>query len=234
MKTGMSRLANSAIPIALASVLGLSAETNARAGEIPTRAPLTDREAIVEAATTIASLMGRTCNFIGLASTAPDQHNRLYRISYRFAGQDEDSPDEGVELVQLLCFTQSNNSEFVYLTKDYGEDQFTPVAFAEPEASYDYTDESFSALKNPPAVTGFRTTFELSNASFDPTSKTVRSLKKWRGSNDAWSAGEWQFQDDHFVLRKFEVDPTYVQGNDNHNAKKPQSFILYQAADSKN
>lgn len=58
-------------------------------------------------------------------------------------------------------------------------------------------------------VDGFTASHELTNAEFDKTTNSISSFAKWRGMGDASSSGTWNFVDGQFVLKNYDVDPTY-------------------------
>jgi Protein of unknown function (DUF1176) len=56
---------------------------------------------------------------------------------------------------------------------------------------------------------GFTSSGSLINSEFDPKTNSISSFSKWRGIGDASSNGTWVFEDGAFVLKNFDIDPTY-------------------------
>lgn len=173
-------------------------------------------------------VMSKECDF----GSNEDGYNKVFHFAFRTRGQDQDSPDHRRTLVQLACSSGAYNFNSIYMMRDDAEDSWEILSFAEPVADYDYADENFSRLKAPPKVSGFVSVTQMTNSEFSPESKTIRSDAKWRGIGDAWSAGEWQFDEGVFVLRKFEIDPTYQPPGDEEAAPTaPASYVLFDATE---
>ena len=175
-------------------------------------------------------VLGKACSFSGTADDTTTGDSHVYLLTYRSRGQDQDSPDHRRTLVQLACAPGADNPQSIYLMRDEADGRWEILAFAEPLADYDYADENFTRLKAPPRVVGFVTATRMANSEYIPQSRTIRSYAKWRGIGDAWSSGEWQFDDGVFVLRKYEMDPTYrpPDGEEEH-ADMPESYVLFDA-----
>jgi hypothetical protein len=194
------------------------------AGALPALAD--DNADIVAGRKFAEPVMGKTCEFKTEADGSPGGYNNVYHLTYRTKGQDQDSPDEKLTLIQLECGTGAYNYSSFYVTRD-GEGRWEIVSFAEPVAEYDYADENFSKLKATPKVSGFVTTDVLVNSEYSEDTKSITSAEKWRGIGDAGSGGEWQFVAGRFVLKKYRMDPTYqaLEGEEDLNA--PSGYILY-------
>lgn len=169
---------------------------------------------------------GRTCDFAASRPGKEIADSHVYRIRYRHPGQDQDSPDAVFPLYQLPCTRSASDAAFVYLTKADGE--FRLLSFAEPKLDYDYADESFSSLKTPPKVAGYITASALAGSTFDSKANSISMKAKWRRQGDAWSSGTWQFDDGEFVLKRYDVDPTYEGRLDDNGAKAPTDRESYQ------
>lgn len=185
-----------------------------------------DNKAIVQAMRWAEKIAGKACNFTTFQQSSELGNSHLYQIRYRHPGQDQDSPDNTFLLYQLLCARGAYDSTFVYLTKEDGA--FRILSFAEPKLDYDYTDESFSKLKSPPKVAGYATTSVLTDSAFDPKTNSISMNAKWRREGDAWSSGTWQFGDAQFVLRRYDVDPTFEGSLDGNNGTAPENKESYQ------
>lgn len=169
---------------------------------------------------------GEGCNFAASARRSERARSHLYQIRYRHPGQDQDSPDTVFPLYELLCARRSYDATFIYLTKQGGA--FRILSFAEPKLDYDYTDESFSSLRSPPKVAGYTAASTLSDSAFDPKTNSISMNAKWRKEGDAWSSGTWQFNDGQFVLKRYDVDPTYEGSLDGNGGKAPAYRESYQ------
>jgi hypothetical protein len=170
--------------------------------------------------------MGRECDFAG----NEDGDNNVFHFTFRSKGQDQDSPDYKRTLVQLTCTSGAYNLSSIYLMRDDTEASWELLSFAEPVADYDYADENFSRLKAPPRVSGYVSVTQMTNSKFAPESRTISAAAKWRGVGDAWSAGKWQFEDGVFILKKYEMDPTYQPpGDEGGDPQMPESYVLFDA-----
>lgn len=177
----------------------------------------------------IEPVMGKTCDFQINGDGTPDGDNNVFPLSYRTKGQDQDSPDYKLTLVQLACSSGAYNFNSIYLTRN-ADGIWELLSFAEPTLDFDYTDENFSRLKAPPKVAGFITVTQLTNSEYDPETKALNAAAKWRGIGDAWSSGEYQFVEGVFVLRKYEVDPTFqAPGEEEPDPNVPESYVVFDA-----
>jgi hypothetical protein len=189
-----------------------------------------DTADIVAARDFAEPVMGKACDFADGVDGTPDGYNNVFRFTFRSRGQDQDSPDHKRTLVQLACSSGAYNFNSIYLMRDDTAERWQLLTFAEPVAAYDYTDEDFSRLKAPPEISGYVTATQLTNSEFDPDTKTISAVAKWRGVGDAWSAGQWQFEDGVFVLKKYEIDPTYQPPGDAESDPDAQeSYVLFDA-----
>ena len=132
-------------------------------------------------------------------------------------------------LFEIYCMSGAYNTSNLYVLKD-AENKLSLVSFASPtfDVAYVDGDETETKLKHDPVVTGYSTSFFLTNPSFDEKTLTLSEYSKWRGIGDAWSAGDWQFRDGQFVLTRYEVDPIYDGNLDNPPQKlQDKSFKLF-------
>lgn len=189
----------------------------------------TDAADIAAARAFIEPVMGKTCDFQSKSDGTPDGYNNVYPLSYRTKGQDQDSPDEKLTLVELACSAGAYNFNLIYLTRN-ADGVWELLTFSQPTLDFDYADENFSRLKAPPKVAGFITSAQLTNAEYDPASRTLTTEAKWRGIGDAWSSGQWQFVEGVFVLKKYEVDPTFQPPGDQAlDPNLPESYVVFDA-----
>ena len=82
------------------------------------------------------------------------------------------------------------------------------LSFPEPHTDIKYVGEDSIKLKSM-VVDGFDATQELTNSEYDEKTKSITSFAKWRGIGDASSNGTWVFVDGQFVLKDFDIDPTF-------------------------
>ncbi|UVC11496.1 DUF1176 domain-containing protein [Rhizobium sp. TH2] len=200
------------------------------AGALPALADdASDAADIAAARKFIEPVMGKTCDFQTNKDGAPDGDNNVFPLSYRTKGQDQDSPDYKLTLVQLACSSGAYNFNSIYLTRN-ADGVWELLTFAEPTLDFDYTDENFSKLKAAPKVAGFIAVTQLTNSEYDPETKVLNSSAKWRGIGDAWSAGVYQFVEGVFVLKKYEVDPTFqAPGEEEPDPNVPESYVVFDA-----
>jgi hypothetical protein len=153
--------------------------------------------------------LGSTCNVTAGKTVAELGDARLYDIRFRYRGQGQDEPDQVFTLIQLPCVSGAYNISSVFLTTGSQEGEYRLLSFAEPKLDYDYKDEAFTQLVAPPKAVGYIARSDLSNAQFDPVTGILSADAKWRGLGDAWSHGEWRFEEGDFVLARFAIDPIY-------------------------
>lgn len=190
-----------------------------------------DNADIAAARKFVEPVMGGECDFVTNDDGTPDGYNNVYRLTFRSKGQDQDSPDHKRTLVQLACSSGAYNFNSIYLLRDDDEGAWQLLSFAEPVADFDYADENFSRLKAPPKVAGYIAVTQMTNSDYDEAGKTITAGAKWRGLGDAWSSGEWRFEDGAFVLKRYEIDPTYEPPEDEpQDPQTPESYVLFDAA----
>lgn len=119
----------------------------------------------------------------------------------------EGGEDRHYVLYAVACSSGAYNVTWVFLV-DEGYDGPMPQGFATPKLRIDYEDDAQERLRSV-RVDGFESWFRLTNARFDPETRTVVSNGLWRGLGDASDSGTWAFEEGRFVLQRYEVDPTY-------------------------
>ena len=190
----------------------------------------TDNADIVAARKFVEPVMGKVCAFASDEKGLPEGYNNVFHLTYRTKGQDQDSPDYKRTLVQLSCSSGAYNFNSIYLLRndDEGEGGWELLSFAEPRTDFDYADEEFTKLKAPPKVTGFIAVTELTNSDYDQNTRTITATAKWRGIGDAWSGGDWRFEEGVFVLKRYEMDPTYQAPDaDAEDTNAPESYVVF-------
>lgn len=187
-----------------------------------------DNADIVAARKFALPVMGKECDFANNDDGTPEGYNNVFHFAYRSKGQDQDSPDYKRTLVQLACSSGAYNFNSIYLMRNDDDATWELLTFAEPVADYDYADEEFSKLKAPPKVSGYMTVTQMTNSEYAEDTRTISASAKWRGIGDAWSGGDWQFEDGVFVLKRYEIDPTYnAPGDDQPDLTEPESYVLF-------
>lgn len=132
-------------------------------------------------------------------------------------------------LYEIFCSAGAYNTSGLYVLKDE-DDRLSLVSFARPtfDVAYVDGDETQTKLKHDPVVTGYGTSYLLTDSFFDEKTQTLSEYAKWRGLGDAWSSGDWQFRDGKFVLSRYEIDPIHDANLDNPSQKlADKSFQLF-------
>ncbi len=133
----------------------------------------------------------------------------VFPISYHQKGAAKSDPDQKVTLYVFECAMAAYNASEVFYMFD-NVVGLHRLSFAEPHMDIVYAPggEDDSKLKSM-KVNGFTATESLINAEFDEKTNSISSFSKWRGIGDASSNGTWVFDDGQFVLKDYDVDPTY-------------------------
>ena len=119
----------------------------------------------------------------------------------------EGGEEEALYLYGFGCSSGAYNLQTVWFVADiYGT--FEPLAFAHPDAEYDYADDDSAVLASH-HITGWTAGVTVTGASYDPETRTLTSNAKWRGLGDARATGEWVLGHEGFTLRRYRVDPTF-------------------------
>jgi hypothetical protein len=132
----------------------------------------------------------------------------VFLITYHPKGSDKSEPDTKVTLYVFECSMAAYNaSEVFYIFDALGLHR---LSFAEPHMDIIYKSGSDDSSKlQSMKVDGFTAAETLINAEFDEKTNSISSFSKWRGIGDASSNGTWVFEDGQFVLKDYDVDPTY-------------------------
>jgi hypothetical protein len=192
----------------------------------PPAAQHTDEADLLSARSFAEATIANLCRSSNHLPPASADHP-VFHFSFRTKGHDQDSPDHRRTLVQLPCSDDGHNTTAIWVMRDDETGRWHILSFAEPRADFDYVDEAFSQLVAPPTVSGYSTSSTLANSRFDPNTLTISARLKWRGGTGAWSAGEWRFEDRAFVLKRYEVDPTYQAPDDTRSDHSGESYILF-------
>jgi Protein of unknown function (DUF1176) len=131
----------------------------------------------------------------------------VHEFKYKAAGSGDKDPPSVATLFAYPCGSGAYNTvEFYYLNID--EQGPARLTFAEPRYDYKYADEESAKLTSM-SLKGFTSTGALINSGFDGKTNSLTSFSKWRGLGDASSKGTWVFSDGAFVLRDYDIDPTF-------------------------
>lgn len=133
----------------------------------------------------------------------PEAHEISFRYSYDEASQ----PDRKMTLFMFPCGAGAYNTTEVYYLAD-PDAGISALSFAAPDFDLKYEGEDSAKLKSF-TLRGFAAQDTLVNSGYDPATRSITSFSKWRGIGDASSTGSWAFVEGRFVLRDYEVDPTY-------------------------
>ena len=133
---------------------------------------------------------------------------QVYKIKYAQAGAAANDPKTEVELFAFSCMMAAYNENQVFYLSETSGKELHLLSFAEPHLDLKYEDEESKKLKSM-NVDGFTASIDLVNAEYDEKTYSISSFSKWRGIGDASSNGTWVFVDGQFVLKTYDVDPTY-------------------------
>lgn len=139
----------------------------------------------------------------------PYEDPQSFDIRFRYESDDETQPDRLLALYQFFCFAGAYNASYVFFSWDAIEG-LRPVALPTPQLDVQYPPDDYEmATITSLAIIGYLARPLVTNASFDPATKTISSYSAWRGIGDASSGGTWVFKEGDFVLETYFVDPTY-------------------------
>ena len=128
-------------------------------------------------------------------------------ISYKPKDATPGQPDNKATLYAFSCAMAAYNETNIFYL-DAGALGLQLLSFAAPQFAYTYSDQENAKLKSM-TFKGFTANSELTNAGYDPATKSISEFAKWRGLADASSSGNWVFDDGQFVLKDYAIDPTY-------------------------
>ena len=133
---------------------------------------------------------------------------QVYKIKYAQAGASTKDPLTEVELFSFVCLMAAYNENEIFYLSDSSGKELHLLSFAEPHLDLKYEDDESKKLKSI-KVDGFTASIDLTNSEYDEKTNSISSFSKWRGIGDASSNGTWVFADGQFVLKTYDVDPTY-------------------------
>jgi hypothetical protein len=145
----------------------------------------------------------------GIEQSGGQVEPEVWHLTFRFDGEDESQPARPLDLYQFFCNSGAYNQMNVYVTvDDYGE--IRDLSFAEPELDivYQEPDNSESPVESL-TISGFKSTTQLVNATYDPETDSISTYSLWRGLGDAFSTAVYVRHGDQFVLKTYDVDASY-------------------------
>ncbi len=192
----------------------------------PALADDSDKAAIQAARQLVSAALGDDCaDDPKMYGDDPYFADTAIRLDWRTDWGD----DTYATLYSIFCFQGAYNTGRAYAIKPK-DLPVKLVSFAEPKLEFEYTDENDTALKAPPTVVGFTTTSLLINPEFQAVDASIVSQSRWRGLGDAWSSGTWFFDKGAFVLKQYDVDPTYDANLENPDEDAMEKFYtVYKA-----
>lgn len=131
--------------------------------------------------------------------------SQSWELSWQYEHSDE---IETATLYKFFCGSGAYNVNHVYYL-DTEFDGPQPIGFAMPHFDVIYENDDFDGAVLDIPLTGYESTFVLTNSEFDPETDTITSHALWRGIGDAFSSGTWRFIKGSFVLKSFDVDAQY-------------------------
>ena len=158
----------------------------------------------------IAEHQGQCDHTVGVDSG--EKSPETYQLSYKDEGAGDAEPLRKSTLFAFACSMAAYNSSEVYYLHDdiFG---LRELNFAQPEFSFKYADDESKVLTSW-AVKGYSAARYLVNSSFDEKTASLSSFAKGRGLADASSSGTWFFDRGEFILKTYDVDPTYNEEMD--------------------
>ena len=150
---------------------------------------------------------------------------QMHKIKYAQAAAAANDPLTEVRLFTFVCMmTAYNENEVFYLSESTGKELHL-LSFAEPHLDLKYEDDESKKLKSI-KVDGFTASIDLTNSEYDEKTNSISSFSKWRGIGDASSNGTWVFADGQFVLKTYDVDPTYDEEQNSIAVFSNGQFVL--------
>ncbi|WP_051332504.1 DUF1176 domain-containing protein [Cucumibacter marinus] len=148
------------------------------------------------------------CSTLMMGDGTPPEP-KTYPLAFRYAYEDESDDLREWTLYEYECTIGAYNVGSVFYTVDE-YDEIHALQFAFPEFDVVNADpEDYESEVTNVRVTGFSAREVLVFPEFDIESLELTQYSRWRGLGDASSFGRWQFRDGVFVLKTYEVDPTY-------------------------
>lgn len=149
----------------------------------------------------------------------PESHTITFNYSFDRA----DDPERTVRLFRFFCSRGAYNEGHLYFVAD-DTGEVEPLHFAEPELDIRYADGKGEEVVEAIGIVGFSSKAQLINSGYDPETRTLSEVSRWRGLGDAFSAGRWMFRDGRFRLVHYAVDAAY------DGESEPETIVDYETA----
>jgi Protein of unknown function (DUF1176) len=150
---------------------------------------------------------------------------QVFKIKYPQAGAAANDPPTEVELFSFVCLMAAYNENEIYYLSDSSGKELHLLSFAEPHLDLKYEDQENKKLKSM-KVDGFTSSIDLTNSEYDEKTNSITSFSKWRVIGDASSSGTWVFSENQFVLRTFDVDPTFDEEQNSISVFSNRQIVL--------
>jgi Protein of unknown function (DUF1176) len=142
------------------------------------------------------------------AGSQPGADPESHTIAFRFSYEPGDKPERQARLFRFECGIGAyNTSQVYYFADDAGE--LRQLQFATPELEVRYENDDPEGKVEQISIVGYTAASQLVNSTYDPDTRSIESLNKWRGVGDASAAGKWIFREGDFTLVSYEVDAAY-------------------------
>jgi hypothetical protein len=145
------------------------------------------------------------CGWAFGTGVAPEPEE--YAFTFKADYDEPDDPERPFRLYKFFCSAGAYNEQAVFMAWDELEGIRT-VYFARPELDIEYADEESEEVARL-SVTGIAADSTLTNATYDPATRTISQTGYWRGIGDASSTGIYVFDSGDFSLVTYDVDASY-------------------------
>ena len=150
---------------------------------------------------------GEACDSILSGGEISNIKPTIYNLTFRYGYEETSAPPHPYKLYEFACFSGAYNQSSVYFgASEYGE--IKQIFFAFPDFDVSYKDDA-DTIVDGVSMTGFSAWDTLTNPHFDEATQSFISHSAWRGLGDASSSGRWVFEQERFVLKTYDIDPTY-------------------------
>ncbi|RLQ87506.1 DUF1176 domain-containing protein [Notoacmeibacter ruber] len=161
----------------------------------------------------LAQTIALTQSFLRRDSDECDDALGVHPESVTILPQSSDPDDNGpvTVLASFTCAMGAYNMMTKWLSSS--EASYTiSHSFAEAEVDYDLGPSPEQGVDGPVEridVTGWTTTDQLINASWNAQAEAITTYAKWRGFGDALSTATYKWNGRGFTLSEFAVDPSF-------------------------
>lgn len=197
-----------AAALAIATALGAINQTSAQttSGSASSSEPEAELSVQQILSDVVARGMGNYCE----QRLDPDwaEQNPVDTIPFQYTAEGADESQDYI-LYRIPCYLAAYNAGSAWaLEAPDNKGRPRLLSFSLPVVAFEYEDPDTEKVVIDFQVTGYSATGVLGGA-FDPDTLEIESFNKARGLGDAFSNGFWTFNGRDFVLRRYDVDPTY-------------------------